>query len=242
VQVGIVSYGRGCAQPGYPGLYTRVSTIAPWIYDQVCQISCFPPSSCPADKLHPCAATSNDKPATAKVVLRVIVAADGYPNEVSILFRHVDYGEDYWFVPYNSQPAAKGPTGLSVFDFTVPKNIPPGRLYLEVHDSGGDGICCTYGNGYIQIINVATNRTIFSDTGSYASVLERYINIDSNGKPLWIDNNPRAPDDVFPQPDTSYNAETDDPLWPGEFSRPNSLFSLTANILYDDYPAETVSR
>lgn len=46
IQIGIVSFGVGCARADKPGIYTRLSVLNEWIQEGICEYSSTPPSSC----------------------------------------------------------------------------------------------------------------------------------------------------------------------------------------------------
>lgn len=223
VQVGIVSFGVGCGNPSFPGVYTRLSAVAAWVNRGICFESAFPPESC-------FSGTSDAPRATASLKIKVVL--DGYPAENDIVFEEADSGWRLW-------SKQRSPDQSQRFWEETFAELPPGEYLFGVHDTIGDGICCLYGEGFIEIVNTQTNKIIFQNDGNFTFSVQGYISVSENGKPLWMDNNQRGTGDTGKDKYAFYPA-LDDSKWPGAYSAPESLFSFTINIRYDDYPGETL--
>uniref|UniRef100_A0A7S4MEM4 Peptidase S1 domain-containing protein n=1 Tax=Odontella aurita TaxID=265563 RepID=A0A7S4MEM4_9STRA len=81
LQVGIVSFGVGCANPDFPGIYARISDQFRWIDDVVCEISDYPPSdfgcaTSPPTRT-PTTASPTEEPTVSPTVYPTV-----YPTEI----------------------------------------------------------------------------------------------------------------------------------------------------------------
>jgi Trypsin len=127
VQVGLVSWGIGCARPDRPGVYGRVSAIASWLEELKCDASQVPPAHC--------------------TQLNLELTLDEYPEETGYQILDAN-GNGIIFQPPGSFADVK-PNAA----FTMSHQVPRGNYTIVYQDSKGDGNWGQFGRGQIVVSN-----------------------------------------------------------------------------------------
>lgn len=152
-QVGVVSWGFGCGEPGVPGVYAEISAVEEWISNQICALSDDRPDDCP----EPTPPPTPTPPGPGEITVVVNVVTDSYPNEIS--WELLDEGGEVL------AGVGQGDYNLPSHSYDTPVNLKINDTYtFTIFDLYGDGLCC--GGSY----EVSTDSAVLARGSSFGSI------------------------------------------------------------------------